>query len=82
VVRAKVLSMDDEKKEMVLSIRLATPNPWQLFAEKHNVGDVVNGAYCGISEEGFYCWLIALPDWCLPRKYRGNVGQRWKTCIK
>jgi len=33
----------DEKKEMVLSIRLATPNPWQLFAEKHNVGDVVNG---------------------------------------
>jgi len=43
VVRAKVLSMDDEKKEMVLSIRLATPNPWQLFAEKHNVGDVVNG---------------------------------------
>jgi len=25
VVRAKVLSMDDEKKEMVLSIRLATP---------------------------------------------------------
>jgi small subunit ribosomal protein S1 len=43
VVRAKVLSVDDEKKEMTLSIRLATPNPWQLFAEKHNVGDIVTG---------------------------------------
>ncbi len=35
IIRAKILNIEEEKKEIQLSIRLAQPNPWEVFLERY-----------------------------------------------
>ncbi len=35
IIRAKILNIEEEKKEVKLSIRLAQPNPWEVFLERY-----------------------------------------------
>ena len=43
VVRAYVMDIDPETEAIKLSMKLAKPNPWEKFAEKHPVGSEVSG---------------------------------------
>ncbi|HEY5890545.1 MAG TPA: 30S ribosomal protein S1 [Acidimicrobiia bacterium] len=42
-VRVKVLEVDLSRERISLSIRQTTEDPWDVFAEGHDVGDVVDG---------------------------------------
>ncbi|MGB9857046.1 MAG: S1 RNA-binding domain-containing protein [Dictyoglomaceae bacterium] len=43
IVRAKILNIDEERREVQLSIRLAQPNPWEVFLEKYPIGTIQHG---------------------------------------
>ncbi|PMQ00736.1 MAG: 30S ribosomal protein S1 [Dictyoglomus sp. NZ13-RE01] len=43
IVKAKILNIDEEKKEVNLSVRLAQPNPWEVFLEKNPIGSIQQG---------------------------------------
>ena len=42
-VKVKVLEVDRERERISLSIRQTTEDPWDVFANEHEVGDVVEG---------------------------------------
>ncbi|GIO83568.1 30S ribosomal protein S1 [Paenibacillus faecis] len=42
-VKVKVLKVDPEKGKISLSIKAATPGPWETAAEKFHTGDIVSG---------------------------------------
>jgi len=42
-VNVKVLEVDRERERISLSIRQTTEDPWDVFANEHEVGDVVEG---------------------------------------
>ncbi len=42
-VKVKVLEVDRERERISLSIRQTTEDPWDVFANEHDVGDVVEG---------------------------------------
>jgi len=42
-VKVKVLKVDPEKGKISLSIKAATPGPWETAAEKFRTGDIVSG---------------------------------------
>lgn len=53
-VRAKVLSVDPERERVNLSIKAATPNPWEVVAEKYQVGQKVKGKVVGLTPFGAF----------------------------
>lgn len=42
-VNVKVLKVDPEKGKISLSIKAATPGPWETAADQFNIGDIING---------------------------------------
>ncbi len=53
-VRAKVISVDPERERVNLSIKAATPNPWEVVAEKYQVGQKVKGKVVGLTPFGAF----------------------------
>lgn len=43
VVKAKIISLNEENKVAQLSIKQAQPNPWNLFKEKYPIGSIIDG---------------------------------------
>lgn len=43
IIKAKILNIFEEKKEVQLSIKLAQPNPWEIFLEKYPKGTIHQG---------------------------------------
>lgn len=43
VIKAKIISLNEESKIAQLSIKQAQPNPWELFKEKYPLGSIVDG---------------------------------------
>ncbi|MCX7845056.1 MAG: 30S ribosomal protein S1 [Dictyoglomaceae bacterium] len=43
IIKAKILNIYEEKKEVQLSIKLAQPNPWEVFLEKYPIGTIQHG---------------------------------------
>ena len=56
-VDVMVLEIDTEKRRISLGLKQCTPNPWKEFAEKHNVGDVIDGEIKNITEFGIFVSL-------------------------
>ncbi len=54
VVRAKVVSVDPERERVNLSIKAATPNPWEVVGEKYQVGQKVKGKVVGLTPFGAF----------------------------
>jgi len=54
VVRAKVISVDPERERVNLSIKAATPNPWEVVSEKYQVGQKVKGKVVGLTPFGAF----------------------------
>lgn len=54
VVKAKVISVDPERERVNLSIKAATPNPWEVVTEKYQVGEKVKGKVVGLTPFGAF----------------------------
>ncbi|MBQ7164575.1 MAG: 4-hydroxy-3-methylbut-2-enyl diphosphate reductase [Clostridia bacterium] len=50
----KILSIDTESKKVSLGYKQLQPRPWDLVAEKYNVGDVVKGTVVRITKFGAF----------------------------
>jgi small subunit ribosomal protein S1 len=53
-VKVKVLDIDPDKHRISLGIKQCEENPWQNFASKHNVGDVVEGEVKNLVDFGMF----------------------------
>ncbi len=49
-----VLEIDEEKRRISLGIKQCVDNPWLTFADKHKVGDVLEGEIRNITEFGLF----------------------------
>ncbi|MCS6876815.1 MAG: 30S ribosomal protein S1 [Geminicoccaceae bacterium] len=56
-VEVMVLEVDPEKRRISLGIKQCQPNPWEVFAEKHPVGSIVEGEIKNITEFGLFIGL-------------------------
>lgn len=53
-VDVKVLSYDPEKDRLSLSIKSLVPNPWEVFSNKYQAGDIVEGEVKNIKDYGVF----------------------------
>jgi small subunit ribosomal protein S1 len=56
-VEVVVLEVDEEKRRISLGLKQAQRNPWELFAEQHPVGSVVEGEVKNATEFGLFIGL-------------------------
>ncbi len=49
-----VLEVDEEKHRISLSIKQCQDNPWQEFANKHNIGDIVESEIRNVADFGLF----------------------------
>lgn len=50
----KILAIDTEKKKVSLGYKQLQPRPWDLVAEKYNIGDIVTGKVVRITKFGAF----------------------------
>ena len=53
-IEVMVLEIDTERHRLSLGIKQTRPNPWKLFAERHNKGDVLTGTVKLITDFGVF----------------------------
>ena len=51
-VEAKIISIDDEKKNVKLSVKQLLENPWDSVKEKYSIGDVLERPVSEVFEFG------------------------------
>lgn len=56
-VRVVILDIDNEKRRISLGYKQLQPNPWKIYAENHNVGDVITGKIKNIADFGLFIEL-------------------------
>ena len=56
-VECIVLDVDESKRRISLGMKQCQENPWQVFADAHKVGDVVEGEIRNITEFGLFIAL-------------------------
>ncbi len=59
-VQVKVLRVDQEKKQIALSLKRTLPEPWESVPERYNEGDIVEGTVTRLAEFGAF---VKLEDW-------------------
>lgn len=92
VIEAKIISIDDEKKNIKLSVKQLLENPWDSAKEKYSIGDVLERPIAEVFEFGLLVelekgieGLLHVSDLAyrrvsnLPSKY--NVGENIKFKI-
>ena len=52
VIEAKIINIDDEKKNIKLSVKQLSENPWDSVKEKYNIGDILERPIAEIFEFG------------------------------
>lgn len=57
VVEAKVIEIDTEQERVSLSRKAVLPNPWVEFAQKYNIGDVLEGRITKVVKFGAFVGL-------------------------
>ena len=58
-VRVQVLSIDEERRRISLSIRQATTDPWTLAKANYPIGSVIQGQVTGVTDFGAF---VRLPE--------------------
>lgn len=53
-VKAKVLSVDNERERVNLSIKALNPDPWVTVSEKYPIGSRLNGKVVGLTQFGAF----------------------------
>ncbi len=61
-IMVKILGMEPEQRKLSLSHRACLENPWKDYAEKHAVGDVVEGTITAIQPFGIFVRLAKNVD--------------------
>lgn len=61
-VEVYIKDIDKEKKRISLGYRNASDNPWGLFTEKYNIGDVVNAKIVSFTAYGAFAEIMAGVD--------------------
>ena len=61
-IMVKILGMEPELRKLSLSHRACLENPWKDYAEKHAVGDVVEGTITAIQPFGVFVRLVENVD--------------------
>ncbi len=56
-VEVVILDIDNAKHRISLGMKQCTPNPWAAFAEKHTVGDIIEGTIRNITDFGLFLGL-------------------------
>jgi small subunit ribosomal protein S1 len=56
-VKLKIIHIDKDKKKISLSLKELTPNPWESFEDRYEVGDVVKGKVTKLVEYGAFIEL-------------------------
>lgn len=56
-IDVQVISYDEEKERLSLSVKSLIPNPWQVFLDNTSVGDIVSGEVKNIKEYGIFVSL-------------------------
>ena len=92
VIEAKIINIDDEKKNIKLSVKQLLENPWDSVKEKYSIGDVLERPIAEVFEFGLLVelekgieGLLHVSDLAyrrvsnLPSKY--NVGENIKFKI-
>ena len=92
IIEAKIISLDDEKKNIKLSVKQLLENPWDSVKEKYSIGDVLERPIAEVFEFGLLVelekgieGLLHVSDLAyrrvsnLPSKY--NVGENIKFKI-
>ena len=92
IIEAKIISIDDEKKNIKLSVKQLLENPWDSVKEKYSIGDVLERPIAEVFEFGLLVelekgieGLLHVSDLAyrrvsnLPSKY--NVGENIKFKI-
>jgi small subunit ribosomal protein S1 len=61
-VQAIITSIDQENRRISLSIKEFQPNDWQTFKEKHQPGDIVEGAVSRLADFGVFVQIEGLVE--------------------
>jgi small subunit ribosomal protein S1 len=61
-VQAIITSIDQENRRISLSIKEFQPNDWQTFKEKHQPGDIVEGAVTRVADFGVFVQIEGLVE--------------------
>lgn len=56
-VEVRVEHIDEERERIGLSRKVLLPSPWEAFAEKHKVGDLIEGQVTGLVDFGAFVTL-------------------------
>ena len=56
-IEVMVLEIDREKRRIALGVKQCIDNPWQSFADKHQIGDVIEGEIHNVTEFGIFIGL-------------------------
>lgn len=57
-VKAEIIELDSDKKNVKLSIKSLTENPWNVFAREHKVDDVVNAKVTKFLQYGVFAEVL------------------------
>jgi small subunit ribosomal protein S1 len=61
-VQAIITSIDQENRRISLSIKEFQPNDWQAFKDKHQPGDIVEGAVSRLADFGVFVQIEGLVE--------------------
>ena len=56
-IEVMVLEIDREKRRIALGVKQCIDNPWQSFADKHQIGDLIEGEIHNVTEFGIFIGL-------------------------
>jgi 4-hydroxy-3-methylbut-2-enyl diphosphate reductase len=56
-VEVRIERVDEERERIGLSRKVLLPSPWEAFAEKHEVGDLIEGQISGLVDFGAFVTL-------------------------
>lgn len=82
-ITAKIIELDKEKKNVILSLKRLMPDPWEKVEEKYPVGKVVNGEVISIHPFGFFVRLEPGVEGLVPRSevFWGNARKNLEEVV-
>ncbi len=56
-IKAIILNINKEKRRISLGVKQCTPNPWEIFSKKHQIGNKISGKIKSITDFGIFIKL-------------------------
>ncbi|PLV60175.1 30S ribosomal protein S1 [Thermotoga sp. KOL6] len=83
-IMAKIIRMDKDKKNVILSLKQLMPDPWNKIEEKYPIGKIVTGEVVSIHPFGFFVRLEPGVEGLVPRSevFWGNTRKSLEDVVK